>query len=226
MLEVLQLFNADNLGRLAEGLGTTLALALISIFFSLVGGLSLGVLMAFGGRWVKLACRVYLEAVRIVPLLVWLFIVYFGLASLFNLHFGAFMAGVVVFSLWGVAEMMDLTRGALTSIAKHQSQSATALGLKPLQITLYILFPQAFLALLPSSVNLFTRMVKTTALISLIGAIDLLKVGQQIIEVNLIHMPHASFYVYGLIFILYFALCYPLSYLSQHLEKKYQHNRG
>ncbi|BCZ19599.1 hypothetical protein NHP190012_12410 [Helicobacter sp. NHP19-012] len=95
-----------------------------------------------------------------------------------------------------------------------------------MQITLYILFPQAFLALLPSSVNLFTRMVKTTALISLIGAIDLLKVGQQIIEVNLIHMPHASFYVYGLIFILYFALCYPLSYLSQHLEKKYQHNRG
>ncbi|BCZ19600.1 hypothetical protein NHP190012_12420 [Helicobacter sp. NHP19-012] len=100
MLEVLQLFNADNLGRLAEGLGTTLALALISIFFSLVGAL-FGRIDGIWGRWVKLACRVYLEAVRIVPLLVWLFIVYFGLASLFNLHFGAFMAGVVVFSLWG-----------------------------------------------------------------------------------------------------------------------------
>ncbi|BCZ17183.1 Glutamine ABC transporter, permease protein GlnP [Helicobacter sp. NHP19-003] len=178
------------------------------------------------GVGAKLVCRVYLEAVWIVPLLAWLFIVYFGLAALFDLHIEAFMAGVVVFSLWGAAEMMDLTRGALSSISKHQAQSATALGLKPLQTTFYILFPQALLALLPASVNLFTRMIKTTALISLIGAIDLLKVGQQIIEVNLINMPHASFFVYGLIFILYFALCYPLSYLSQYLEKKYQHNRG
>ncbi|BDQ28637.1 amino acid ABC transporter permease [Helicobacter ailurogastricus] len=226
MLEVLNLFNADNLARLSEGLATTLSLALISIALSIVGGVILGVCMAFGGRVIRLLCRLYLEAVRIVPLLVWLFIVYFGFASVLDLHIEAFMAGVVVFSLWGVAEMMDLTRGALTSIPKHQSQSATALGLKPLQTTLYILFPQAFLALLPASVNLFTRMIKTTALISLIGAIDLLKVGQQIIEVHLINMPHASFFVYGLIFILYFALCYPLSYLSQYLEKKYQHNRG
>ncbi|CCM11044.1 amino acid ABC transporter permease [Helicobacter heilmannii] len=226
MLEALQLFNADNLARLSEGLVTTLALALISIFFSIVGGLSLGVVMAFGGYLFRLACRVYLEAMRIVPLLAWLFIVYFGLASVFNLHIEAFSGGVVVFSLWGAAEMMDLTRGALSAISKHQNQSAAALGLNPLQTTFYILFPQALLALLPASVNLFTRMIKTTALISLIGAIDLLKVGQQIIEVNLIHMPHASFYVYGLIFALYFALCYPLSCLSQYLEKKFQRNRG
>ncbi|WP_104706431.1 amino acid ABC transporter permease [Helicobacter bizzozeronii] len=226
MLEALQLFNPDNLARLGEGLGTTLSLALISIVIALIGGVGLGVVMAFGGHLVKLLCRVYLESVRIIPLLVWLFIVYFGLASVFDLHIGAFVAGVVVFALWGVAEMMDLTRGALSTISKHQSQSATALGLTPLQTTFYVLFPQAFLALLPSSVNLFTRMIKTTALISLIGAIDLLKVGQQIIEVHVISMPHASFYVYGLIFILYFALCYPLSYLSQYLEKKYQHNRG
>ncbi|WP_104690248.1 amino acid ABC transporter permease [Helicobacter felis] len=226
MLEILNLFNADNLARLGEGLATTLSLALISIMLSLIGGVALGVLMTFGGRVARLICRVYLEAVRIVPLLVWLFIVYFGFASILDLHIEAFSAGVVVFVLWGVAEMMDLTRGALSSISQHQRQSATALGLKPLQTTLYVLFPQAFLALLPSSVNLFTRMIKTTALISLIGSIDLLKVGQQIIEVNLINMPHASFFVYGLIFILYFMLCYPLSYLSQYLEKKYQHNRG
>ncbi|OCR13756.1 hypothetical protein BA916_07970 [Helicobacter pullorum] len=69
-------------------------------------------------------------------------------------------------------------------------------------------------------VNLFTRMIKTTSLAALIGVSDMLKVGQQIIEVNLISYPQASFWVYGGIFALYFMLCYPLSLFSQHLERK------
>ncbi|MCQ2858945.1 amino acid ABC transporter permease [Helicobacter pylori] len=220
------LLELDNLKRLLEGFEITLLIALSSAAISIIVGILLGSLMAFGSKIMVLACRVYLESIRIIPLLAWLFIVYFGLASWFDLHISAVLASVIVFSLWGGAEMMDLTRGVLTSVSKHQVESALALGLDSKKVIFNIIFPQSFLSLLPSSLNLFTRMIKTTALVSLIGAIDLLKVGQQIIELNLLRMPNASFVVYGVILMFYFSLCYSLSLYSSHLEKKFQHIRG
>ncbi|MFP6211024.1 amino acid ABC transporter permease [Helicobacter pylori] len=220
------LLELDNLKRLLEGFEITLLIALSSAMISIIVGTLLGSLMAFGSQIVVLACRVYLESIRIIPLLAWLFIVYFGLASWFDLHISAVLASVIVFSLWGGAEMMDLTRGVLTSVSKHQVESALALGMDSKRVIFNIIFPQSFLSLLPSSLNLFTRMIKTTALVSLIGAIDLLKVGQQIIELNLLRMPNASFVVYGVILMFYFSLCYSLSLYSSHLEKKFQHIRG
>ncbi len=220
------LLELDNLKRLLEGFEITLLIALSSAVISIIVGILLGSLMAFGSQIVVLVCRVYLESIRIIPLLAWLFIVYFGLASWFDLHISAVLASVIVFSLWGGAEMMDLTRGVLTSVSKHQVESALALGMDSKKVIFNIIFPQSFLSLLPSSLNLFTRMIKTTALVSLIGAIDLLKVGQQIIELNLLRMPNASFVVYGVILMFYFSLCYSLSLYSSHLEKKFQHIRG
>ncbi|WP_088296780.1 amino acid ABC transporter permease [Helicobacter pylori] len=220
------LLELDNLKRLLEGFEITLLIALSSAVISIIVGILLGSLMAFGSKIVVLACRVYLESIRIIPLLAWLFIVYFGLASWFDLHISAVLASVIVFSLWGGAEMMDLTRGVLTSVSKHQVESTLALGMDSKKVIFNIIFPQSFLSLLPSSLNLFTRMIKTTALVSLIGAIDLLKVGQQIIEINLLRMPNASFVVYGVILMFYFSLCYSLSLYSFYLEKKFQHIRG
>ncbi len=220
------LLELDNLKRLLEGFEITLLIALSSAVISIIVGILLGSLMAFGSKIVVLACRVYLESIRIIPLLAWLFIVYFGLASWFDLHISAVLASVIVFSLWGGAEMMDLTRGVLTSVSKHQIESALALGMDSKRVIFNIIFPQSFLSLLPSSLNLFTRMIKTTALVSLIGAIDLLKVGQQIIEINLLRMPNASFVVYGVILMFYFSLCYSFSLYSSYLEKKFQHIRG
>ncbi|MFP6243108.1 ABC transporter permease subunit [Helicobacter pylori] len=220
------LLELDNLKRLLEGFEITLLIALSSAMISIIVGMLLGSLMAFGSQIVVLMCRVYLESVRIIPLLAWLFIVYFGLASWFDLHISTVLASIIVFSLWGGAEMMDLTRGVLTSVSKHQVESALALGLDSKKVIFNIIFPQSFLSLLPSSLNLFTRMIKTTALVSLIGAIDLLKVSQQIIELNLLRMPNASFVVYGVILMFYFSLCYSLSLYSSHLEKKFQHIRG
>ncbi|GAA9592254.1 amino acid ABC transporter permease [Helicobacter pylori] len=220
------LLELDNLKRLLEGFEITLLIALSSAMISIIVGMLLGSLMAFGSKIMVLACRVYLESIRIIPLLAWLFIVYFGLASWFDLHISAVLASIIVFSLWGGAEMMDLTRGVLTSVSKHQVESALALGMDSKKVIFNVIFPQSFLSLLPSSLNLFTRMIKTTALVSLIGAIDLLKVGQQIIELNLLRMPNASFMVYGVILMFYFSLCYSLSLCSSYLEKKFQYIRG
>jgi polar amino acid transport system permease protein len=65
-------------------------------------------------------------------------------------------------------------------------------------------------------------MIKTTSLVVLIGVVEVLKVGQQIIEVSVLKAPTATFWVYGLIFLLYFAICYPVSLLSKKLENKWQ----
>ncbi|MBD5165302.1 amino acid ABC transporter permease [Helicobacter sp.] len=212
------LFLPQNLLRIAQGVLTTLQIAFIAILFSCLFGFILGYVMTLRSRILRSICRLYLESIRIIPILAWLFIVYFGFSSLINLS--GVSACILVFSLWGIAEMGDLVRGAISSLPPHQAQSARALGLSEFAVQYYIVFPQSFKRLLPSLVNLFTRMIKTTSLAALIGVSDMLKVGQQIIEVNLIAYPTASFWVYGGIFMIYFALCYPLSLWSRNLEKK------
>lgn len=212
------LFLPQNLLRIAQGVLTTLQIALIAILFSCLFGFILGYVMTLRSKILRSICRLYLESIRIIPILAWLFIVYFGFSSLINLS--GVSACILVFSLWGIAEMGDLVRGAISSLPPHQAQSARALGLSEFAVQYYIVFPQSFKRLLPSLVNLFTRMIKTTSLAALIGVSDMLKVGQQIIEANLIAYPTASFWVYGGIFMLYFVLCYPLSLWSRNLEKK------
>lgn len=173
--------------RILEGIGVTFIIALSAIFFSCIFGVILGYLMTLPSKVLNVFCRFYLESIRIIPIIVWLFIVYFGFSFL---NLSAIKTCIIVFSLWGIAEMGDLVRGAISSIPKHQSQSGRALGLSEIQIQIFIIFPQALKRLLPSLVNLFTRMIKTTSLAALIGVSDMLKVGQQIIEVNIKASPN------------------------------------
>ena len=157
-----------------------------------------------------------------MPQLVLLFLVYFGLSKTFNINLPGQASAVIVFSLWGTAEMGDLVRGALISIPKHQYDSGAALGLTRFQIYFYIIIPQTLRRLIPLSINLATRMVKTTSLIVLIGVVEVLKVGQQIIEANRFQAPTAALWIYGTVFFLYFIVCYPVTRLAGRLEKRWQ----
>lgn len=212
------LFEGKNFIRLLEGLSLTLGISFFSLLFSLFFGTLLGLLMTHKNKIIHFICQLYLEIIRIVPLLVWLFALYFGLATWFNLHLSAFWVCVLVFSLWGTAEMGDLVRGALQSISPHQRETAMALGLNKRLIFFKIEVPQMLKMLLPSTINLLTRMIKTTALGALIGVIEVVKVGQQIIENSLFSDGSVSLWVYGLIFWLYFFICYPLSKWAKRLE--------
>ena len=131
------------------------------------------------------------------------------------------LASILVFVLWGTAEMGDLVRGALISIPKHQYESSQALGLTKSQTYLYIIIPQTLRRLLPLSINLITRMIKTTSLVLMIGVVEMLKVAQQIIEANRMSSPNAAFGVFLVVFVLYFLACWPISMLARYLEKKW-----
>jgi polar amino acid transport system permease protein len=166
--------------------------------------------------------RVYLEIIRIVPQMVLLFLVYFGTTRAFGWDLSGELASVIVFVLWGTAEMSDLVRSALISIPAHQYESAAALGLSRGQIYGYIVIPQAVRRLIPLSINLITRMIKTTSLILMIGVVEVLKVAQQIIDANRLSSPNAAFGVYLVIFLLYFLACWPISLLAKYLERKWK----
>ncbi len=215
-------FQGTNLSRLFGGLWVTARIALISISISLILGVILGILMTSNNKLIRFILRIYLEAVRIIPILVWLFLFYFGLTKVLNIHLDGELVSILVFTLWGSAEMGDIVRGAITSLPKHQKESGKAIGLTDAQIYFYIIIPQALRRLIPAAINLATRMIKTTSLVVLIGVVEVLKVGQQIIEASIIKNPSASFWVYGFIFFLYFIICYPISLFSKTLEKKWQ----
>lgn len=216
------LFEGVNMQRLLGGLLVTARIAFISIVIGSLLGIIVGLISTTKARTVRLLCRFYLEVFRIIPILVWLFIAYFGVTSLLDIHLEGELVAIIVFSLWGAAEMSDIVRGALESLPKHQSESGKALGLSSWGLYRYVLLPQAVRRLLPGAVNLSTRMLKTTSLVVMIGVIDVVKVGQQIIERSLLKSPTASFWVYSLIFLLYFIICYPLSRFAKKLETKWE----
>lgn len=214
------LFKGINFQRLMGGLWVTLRLALITIGLSCLFGLLFGLLMLSKKRVAKAFCRMWLEIVRFMPQLVLLYIVYFGFARLFGWDLDGETSAVIVFTFWGTAEMGDLIRGALTSIPLHQTESAAALGLTKGQVYLYVLIPQTLRRLLPQAINLSTRIIKTTALVKMINVTEVLKVGQQIIG-QFYRQPDAAFWVYFVIFLLYFLVCWPFSLLAKQLEKRW-----
>ena len=215
------LLKGSNMARLLGGLWISLRISLIAVAISIVLGLVIGALMTLKNPIIKSFTRIYLEIVRVMPQMVLLFIVFFGTTRVMGINIEAETASIIVFSFWGVAEMADLVRSALISIPKHQYESAMALGMTSLETYIYVVIPQTIRRLIPLSINLVTRMIKTTSLVMMIGVVEVLKVGQQIIEANRTSSPNAAFGIYLTVFVLYFIACWPISMFSKYLERKW-----
>jgi polar amino acid transport system permease protein len=207
---------AQALPLLAVGAGQTLAISLLAILFATLGGVAYGVLAQQGGRVVRGLLRFYLELFRVVPVLVWLYLFFFGLPIFFGLDIPAFWCAVLVLALWGASEVGEVVRGGLGSLARGQQEAGLALGLSTWQLYRHVLLPQALQRLTPPTINIYTRIIKTSSLAVLIGVVEVIKVGQQIIE-----RTYASLLIYGLLFLFFFLVCYPLSLASRRLEQKW-----
>ena len=210
-LEVL--LKGNNMLRLLQGLWAAVEISLVSIVTSFPLGIILGIIMTKENILLKFLTKIYLEFIRIMPQLVLLFIVFFGSTKILGINLPGETSAIIVFVLWGAAEMGDLTRSAILSVPVHQYESSKALGLSKTQSYFYVILPQA--------INLVTRMVKTTSLVLMIGVVEVLKTGQQIIEANRMTSPNAAFGVFLVIFILYFLVCWPASIAARQLEKKW-----
>ncbi len=216
------LFRGINFLRLLQGLWVTLQISLVSVGLSFLFGTPFGMLMTVKNRFVQAFCWLYLNFIRIMPQLVLLFLVYFGVTRQWHINLSSWTSAVIVFTMWGTAEMGDLVRGAIVSIPAHQYESAAALGMNSRQTIRYIILPQTIRRLVAPSINLITRMIKTTSLVEIIGMVEVLKTGQQIIDANRMQYPTGALWVYGAVFILYFLVCWPISTLAGRLEEKWR----
>jgi polar amino acid transport system permease protein len=197
-----------------RGLLVTLAVSALVVTVSLLLGGVLGVLRVFGPPVLRPVIQAFADVVRGIPVLVLIFFVFYGLpVVLINLN--SFAAAVVALSLFSTAQVTELARGALQSIHHGQTEAAKAIGLTFGQRAVHVLLPQALNRFLPAWINSVTDAVKGSALVSLIGVVDLMLAIQQVIGRTYQTLP-----LYLLGAAIYFAINYSLSTLSRRLEQR------
>ena len=158
--------------------------------------------------------RYYVELFQGTPLLMQLFIAFFGL-GLFGIDVPAWLAVGLTLILWAAAFLTEIWRGCVESVAKGQWEASASLAMGRLQQMRYVILPQALRVAIPPTVGFFVQVIKGTAVTSIIGFVELSKAGT--VVTNATFQP---FTVYGLVALIYFALCWPLSKSSQILERK------
>ncbi len=202
-----------------RGLLVTLEVSLIVVAISLVLGVIFGVSLTYGPRLIRWPIRLYSDLIRGLPIIVLIFVVYYALpvTGLKIKNFWAALAALVAFETAHVAEV---ARGALQSIHPGQIEAGKAIGLTFEKRMLYVVFPQALRRFLPPWINTVVDTVKGSALVSLVGIVELTLAIQQVIGRTFKPMP---LYVLGAL--IYVAINYTLSFLSRRLEARFAYVR-
>lgn len=209
----------ESLPFLWDGLLVTLHVSFLVVVISLLIGVVMGVGITYGPRWLYWPIRLYSDLIRGIPVLVLIFFVYYGLPAL-GVNLSSFWAAVAALAAFKTAHVIEIARGALQSIHHGQTDAAKAIGLSFWQRMSWVIFPQATRRFLPPWINAVTDAVKGSALVSLIGVVDLMLAVQKVIGRTYEPMP---LYVTGAI--IYFLINYALSSLSRRLEARYAYVR-
>ena len=202
-----------------DGLLVTLHVSALVVIFSLAAGVVLGVALVFGPRWLYWPIRLYSDFLRGIPLLVLIFFVYYGLPAL-RINLTSFAAAVLALSAFKTAHVVELVRGAVQSIPRGQTDAGKTIGLTLGQRLLWVIAPQAVRRFLPPWINAVVDTVTGSALVSLVGIVDLMLAIQQVIGRTYEPMP---LYVLGAL--MYFAINYSLSLASRRLEARFVYVR-
>ena len=163
----------DNFGLLMRGLAVTLQLSALIILFGTIIGLFGGIGLLYGPGWVRAILRIYVDIIRGTPLLVVIFLIFYGLPAL-NVEIDGFQAAVVAFSLFAGAHISEIIRGGVSSVPRGQTDAAKALGLTFWPSMAWVVLPQALPVLLPPSVTTAVEMVKGSSLVVLVSVSDLM----------------------------------------------------
>jgi polar amino acid transport system permease protein len=209
----------QSLPFLWQGLLVTLQVSALVVLLSLAVGLVLGVGLVFGPRWLYWPIRMYSDFLRGIPLLVLIFFVYYGL-PVFRINLSNFWAAILALAAFKTAHVVEIVRGAVQSIPRGQTDAGRAVGLTFIQRFLYVIAPQAARRFLPPWINAVVDTVKGSALVSLVGIVDLMLAIQQVIGRTYVPMP---MYVLGAV--MYFGINYSLSLTSRRLEARFAYVR-
>lgn len=204
----------DIIRNLLTGLQWTLLLSLVAFA---CGGL-VGLLVMLGRisqlRVLRILARGYIELFQGTPLLMQLFMVFFGIALL-GVDVSAWMAAAIALTLFTSAFLAEIWRGCVQSVAHGQWEASASLALNRLEQLRYVILPQALRIAVAPTVGFSVQVVKGTAVTSIIGFTELTKTGGMIANATF-----EPFLIYGLVALGYFLLCFPLSLGARYLERR------
>ncbi|MBD2498231.1 ABC transporter permease subunit [Nostoc sp. FACHB-280] len=203
---------------LLQGAFFTIQITIISVILGLGGGSLIGIIRLSQIKPVRWLARAYIDFFRGTPLLVQIFMIYFGIPALvqqlgFTFSFNPFVAGVIALSLNSAAYIAEIVRAGIQSIESGQTEAAQSLGLSATETMRYVIFPQAFRRMIPPLGNEFISLLKDTSLVAVIGFEELFRKGQLIVASN-----YRAFEIYAAIAIVYLCLTLLSSQVFSKLE--------
>ncbi|MFH7243024.1 MAG: ABC transporter permease subunit [Spirulina sp.] len=204
--------------NLMRGAWVTILLTVFSFVFGLIGGTLIAFALISPFKPLRLICRVYVDFFRGTPMLVQLFMIYFGLPALFqelglDFSFGRFFAAILALSLNVAAYLAEILRGGIQSIDRGQWEAGEALALNPIETMRYVVFPQAFRRILPPLGNEFITLIKDTSLAAVIGFEELFRQGQLTVATT-----YRAFEIYLAVALVYLVMTSLASLLFKRLE--------
>lgn len=192
----------------------TIQLAAFALAIGLVWGLVIALARRSHNAALRRAAGIYVQIFRGTPALIQLFLIYFGLAE-FGVKLSSFQAAVLGLGLNTAAYMAEIYRAGIEAIARGQTEAALAIGMRPIQAMRWIVLPQAVRVVLPPIGNVMINLLKDTSVASLIAAPDLMLRAQDL---------SAEYFrpleIYVMVGVLYFLMCFPLSLLLRHAERR------
>jgi len=211
-----QEFGWIHLLPLVKGAGLTIVLCFFATIFGSVIGLFVGLGSLSKRKFIIIVCTWYIKLIRGIPLLMLIFLTYFGLPMIIDgINFSKGFSAVLALSIYAGAYMGEIVRGSIQSISKGQFEASDALGLSYFQKIRYVILPQALKVMIPPGIGFIIALIKDSSLVSVIGYIDLTKAGR--VVSNLTVDPIRTFLVVALF---YFVICYGLSKVSRYYEAK------
>lgn len=212
---------SNNYKQLLSGLGTTVALALVSFALALIVGIIFGMMSVSPVKVLRIISAIFVDVVRGIPLMIVAAFIFWGIPNLLESITGQqspindFVAGTIALTLNGGAYIAEIVRGGIEAVPSGQMEASRSLGI-PYNTTMRkVILPQAFKLMLPNFINQFVISLKDTTIISAIGLVELFQTGKIIIARN-----YQSFRMYAILAVLYLVIITLLTRLAKRLEKR------
>ncbi len=218
IIEKYQIF-IELLPVLMTGLLMTFKVSMIAIIIGSLLGFFLGILRTLDNKIISNIIGLYLHIFRGTPYLVQLYIIYFVLPSLDIefLNFDSFTAAIVSLSLYTSSYVTEIVTSAINAVPKGQSEGARSVGMNRIQTLYHVVVPQALKLSIPPMSGVYVIIIKSTAVLSVIGISELTRQG----EIAILRLPENLLYIYILIALMYFIYCYPVLRFATWAEKRY-----
>jgi polar amino acid transport system permease protein len=203
-----------------NGLGWTLVLSTVALLVGCLGGLIIALARVSRHAAIRALAVGYIALLQGTPVLMQLFLAFYGLAVLIGVQLPPWPAVILAFTLYASAFLGEIWRGTIQAVPHAQWEAGFALGLRRPAIMLRIVLPQAVRLAIPPTDGFLVQLIKSTAVASIIGFVELTRAGQRLDNVTFQPML-----VYPVVALLYFAICWPLSLVAMRLEKRLDVNR-